>query len=143
MNRFFTVCTILQLLTSNVYGTMKDCSNSISTGHITSLLMNPSAPVSGQYVTITVDYILDNTVTDGMATYTASFNGFPLTPTSEPLCSDLDKTSTPCPIIAGDVHFEGISQIGDGSTHGTIMVTTTWNDQNNNQIICWGFTVRI
>ena len=143
MIRLFSICTILQLLTTNVYGTMKDCSNSISTGHITNLLMNPSAPVSGEYVTITIDCLLDNTVTDGTATYTASLNGFPLTPTTEPLCPDLDKTSTPCPIIAGDVHFETISQIGDENTHGTIVVTTAWNDQNNNQIICWGFTVRI
>jgi len=105
--------------------------------------MDPSAPVSGAYVNIIIDYTLDTSVTDGTVTYTASFNGFPLTPTTQSLCPDLKYTTTPCPINTGDVHFEGSSQIGDGTMHGTLGVTTTWKDQNNNEILCWGFTVRI
>ena len=139
--------TILALshvaLSQTIYKNVKDCSIEPHTGHITSFVMDPSAPVSGQYVNIIIDYTLDTTVTDGMATYTASFNGFPLTPTTQPLCPDLEYTTTPCPISAGNVHFEGTSQIGDGNIHGTIVTTTTWKDQNNNQILCWSFTVRI
>lgn len=130
-------------LSQKVYKTMKDCSIEPHTGHITSLNMNPSAPGSGDYVNIEIDYILDTTVTDGMVTYTASFNGFPLTPTTQALCPDLEYTTTPCPISAGNVHFISSSQIGDGTTHGTIVATTTWKDQDNNQILCWSFTVRI
>ena len=122
---------------------MKDCSSSSHTGHIVSMSMDPSAPASGQYVYINIDYTLDTTVSDGQVTYTASFNGFPIAPTTEPLCPDLENTTTPCPIIAGSVFFQTVTQIGDGSIHGTIVVTTTWTDQNNNQILCWGFTVRI
>jgi len=129
-------------LFTNVRSTMKDCSVG-STGHITSINMNPSAPISGQFVNITIDYTLDTTVSDGQAMYAASLNGFPLTPTTEPLCPDLEKTTTPCPINSGPVNFESTVQIGDGTIHGTISVTTTWRDQNNNQILCWGFTVRV
>jgi hypothetical protein len=130
-------------LSQTIYKNVKDCSVEPHTGHITSFVMDPAAPVSGEYVNIIIDYTLDTTVTDGMATYAASFNGFPLTPTTQPLCPDLEYTTTPCPISAGNVHFEGTSQIGDSNTHGTIVATTIWKDQNNNQILCWSFTVRI
>ena len=144
MFNMFNLFMLMQVGLSNaLYNTMKDCSMQTHTGHITNLLMDPSAPVSGQYVNIIIDYTLDTTVTDGVATYTASFNGFPLTPTTQALCPDLEFTSTPCPINAGIVHFVSSSQIGDGTTHGTVAVTTTWKDQDNNEILCWGFTVRI
>jgi hypothetical protein len=144
MFKLFNLLTILQVSSSTlIYNTMKDCSSAVHTGHIISISMIPPAPVSGSYVNIVIDYTLDTDVTDGLATYTASFNGFPLSPTTEPLCPDLEDTTTPCPISAGNIHFEGISQIGDGNTHGTIVATTTWKDQNGNEIICWGFSVRI
>ena len=144
MIKSFITFALLQLSTSKLmYSTMKDCSSGSSTGHIKSISMNPSAPVSGQYVNIIIDYTLDTSVTDGTAIYAASFNGFPLTPTTQSLCADLEHTTTPCPIYAGDVHFEGSSQIGDGIIHGTVSVTTTWKDQNENEILCWGFAVRI
>lgn len=123
--------------------TMKDCSKESSIGEITALTMDPPAPVSGSWVTIHVDYNLAKTVTGGKATYTASFNGFPLSPTTDDLCADLLNTNTPCPVSAGAVSFLGLSQIGDGSIHGTLAATTTWADQDGSEILCWGFTVRI
>jgi len=103
--------------------------------------MTPPAPIAGQSALITVDYLLDSVVTDGEAKYTAAFNGFPLTPTVDALCPDLEK-STPCPLQPGKVHFEGTVQMGDGTTHGTLDATTTWSNQDGIQIICWGFVVR-
>jgi hypothetical protein len=123
--------------------TMKDCSKESSLGKITSLTMDPPAPVSGSWVTIHIDYNLAKTVTGGKATYTASFNGFPLTPTTDDLCADLLNTNTPCPVSAGAVSFLGLSQIGDGTVHGTVTTTTTWTDQDGSEILCWGFNVRI
>ena len=122
---------------------MKDCSTESHTGHISTLTMEPPAPISGEWVKIRVGYTLDKTITEGKATYTASFNGFPLAPTTDDLCTDMKTTTTPCPIQAGEVSFEGLSQIGDGSTHGTIVATTTWMDQDGEEVLCWGFTVRI
>jgi len=124
-------------------GGVSDCTKMGSSGHITSITMDPPAPKSGDYATFYIDYTLDKTVTSGLVTYTASFNGFPLKPTTEDLCADLKPTTTPCPIEMGLVHFEGIVQIGDGTTHGTLAATTTWADQDGQEIVCWGFAVRI
>jgi hypothetical protein len=139
MNRMlaFMLCLL------GAHATMKDCTPAVSTGHISSLTMTPAAPISGATVDITIDYTLSKTVTSGTATYTATFNGFPLPPTTNDLCTDMATTTTPCPINAGAVHFVGTSQIGDGTTHGTIAATTTWTDQDGEPVLCWGFTVRI
>ena len=138
---FATLCCMAIL--HPVVGTVKDCSSASHTGHITLLTMDPPAPVSGAWVTIHVEYTLDKTVTGGSATYTASLNGFPLTPTTDDLCDDMESGTTPCPIQAGPVSFTGLSQLGDGTIHGTIAATTTWKDQDGEEILCWGFTVRV
>ena len=140
---FLFVLPLVQSRLYSNYTVFQDCSNSAHSGHIVSMAMTPSAPVSGDWVLIDVDYNLDKSVTNGNAIYTASFNGFPLSPTTDDLCTDLANTTSPCPINTGFVHYEGIAQIGDGSIHGTIVTTTTWNDQDNYQILCFGFTVRI
>lgn len=122
--------------------TMKDCSNDVHTGHIESLTMDPPAPISGDWVTVHIAYTLEKPITGGQAIYTASLNGFPLTPTTNELCTDMETTTTPCPIQAGQVSFEGISQLGDGTIHGTISATTTWIDQDGEEVLCWGLSVR-
>ena len=137
----FVLCFLSLLQTS--FGIVKDCSSTTHTGHISVITMDPPAPVSGDWITIHIEYTLDKTVTGGKATYTASFNGFPFQPTTNDLCTDMEHTTTPCPISAGPVVFEGISQIGDGSIHGTLVTSTTWTDQDGSEILCWGFTVRI
>ena len=140
MRTFLFVC--IGLLWERSLQSMKDCSSGSHIGHIESMSMSPEAPVAGQNTQITVDYVLDSTVTSGEAIYTASFNGFPFTPTTQPLCPDVEKT-TPCPISSGKVHYEDTLQMGDATTHGTITATTTWKDQNGIQILCWEFTVRV
>ena len=141
--RLMNMFSLIAFAFSSGLTSVKDCSSGSHTGHITLITMDPPAPISGDWVTISIDYVLDRDVTGGTAVYTAAFNGFPLTPTTDDLCTDLKDTTTPCPISAGKVNFAGLSQIGDGTTHGTIVATTTWKDQDGNQIICWGFSVRI
>jgi len=142
-----TICTFTLFTPANTnanakpLSTMNDCSAAIHTGHITSMTMTPPAPIAGSTVIIHIDYTLDSPITDGLATYTATFNGFPLAPTTEPLCPDFK--STPCPLAPGEIHYEGTAQLGDGNIHGTLKTTTTWKDQNGNEVLCWGFTVRI
>jgi hypothetical protein len=123
-------------------GTMKDCSVGPHIGHIRSMSMDPSAPVAGAWAQITIDYDVDSDVTAGDALYEGSFNGFPLPPTTEPICPDFANTTSPCPILQGPVYYQNWVQMGDGNIHGTLQASTTWGDQNGNQILCWSFTVR-
>lgn len=123
--------------------TMKDCSSSSTIGHIQSLTMDPSAPSAGQYAIVTVDYTLDKLVTGGTAKYEASFNGFPLNPTTNDLCTDLADSTSPCPLLAGPIEYMSTLQMGDDTTHGTLDAKVTWTSQDNEQILCWEFVVRI
>lgn len=138
----FLLLSLLASFTNSLVNGTKDCSTGTTIGHIQTISMNPSAPVAGQIVHFAVEYLLDSLVTDGEAKYTASLNGFPLSPTIQPLCPDVEK-STPCPISAGLVKYEGDVQMGDGTVHGTLDATTTWYNQEGIEIVCWGFTVRI
>jgi len=126
-----------------VLSTMKDCSVGYHIGHIREMSIDPVAPIAGEWVHITVDYDLDSLVTDGQAYYTASFNGFPLTPSVDSLCADFANTSSSCPLAAGPVFYQNWIQMGDGSIHGTLDASTSWSDQDGTPILCWGFTVRI
>lgn len=105
--------------------------------------MDPSAPVSGEYAILTVDYTLDKDVQGGTAKYEASFNGFPLTPTIDDLCADLAESTSPCPLLAGPIHYQSAVQMGDGATHGTLDAKVTWTDDLGTEILCWEFVVRI
>ena len=137
-----SVCMLHMISAHNGFTSITDCSTASSIGHIRKLSLEPAAPISGEWVMVSIEYDLDTDVTDGVASYSASYNGFPLTPTTEPLCPDFAKT-TPCPISAGPVYYQNMIQMGDGTIHGTVSTTTKWSDQFNFQILCWGFTVRI
>ena len=99
--------------------------------------MDPAAPVSGDYAVVTVDYTLDAPVTEGTAKYEASFNGFPLAPTVNDLCTDVD-----CPLVTGPNQYQTAFQMGDGTVHGTLSASVTWSSSEA-EIMCWKFTVRI
>jgi hypothetical protein len=118
--------------------TMKDCSKEPRIGHITNLIMDPPAPVAGQFAIVKLDYTLDKDVIGGKAKYEAFFNGFPLPPTTDDLCTDL-----PCPLLTGPIHYEEVVQMGDATTHGTLDAKVTWTDQDDETIVCWEFVVRI
>ena len=125
-----------------VSATMKDCSSASTIGHITNLRMDPAAPVAGAYTVVTVDYTLDTPVLAGTVKYELSFNGFPLTPTVNDLCTDLAE-STPCPLAAGPIQYTTTLQMGDDTIHGTLDGKATWTSQALEEIICWEFVVRI
>jgi hypothetical protein len=99
--------------------------------------MDPVAPISGDYAVVTVDYTLYAPITKGTAKYEASFNGFPLEPTVNDLCTDVD-----CPLVSGANQYQTAFQMGDGTIHGTLGATVTWFSPEA-EIMCWGFTVRI
>lgn len=134
---------VLASVTTSVTASIKDCSTDPHIGHIRDISLSPAAPVAGGWVMVTIDYDVDSDVTAGDAIYEGSFNGFPFNPTSEPLCPDFANTTSPCPILLGPVYYQNWIQMGDGTIHGTLQATTTWNDQFGNQILCWTFTVRI
>jgi len=143
MRFLFSILFLSIVSAKRVFSTMRDCSVGYHIGHIREMSLDPVAPVAGQWVHITVDYDLDSPVTGGEATYSASFNGFPLTPSVDSLCADFANTTSSCPLAAGPVFYQNWIQMGDGTIHGTLDASTSWSDQDGTRILCWGFTVRI
>jgi hypothetical protein len=121
---------------------MNDCSIGYHIGHIREMSLEPAAPIAGEWVHVMVDYDLDSEVTGGEASYAATFNGFPLTPSVDSICQDFANTTSVCPIAPGPVFYQNWFQMGDGILHGTLSASTSWSDQNGTPILCWEFTVR-
>lgn len=115
---------------------IRDCSINQNIAQITSLSIEPQIPVVGDNVTITVQYNLLQDITNGTVQYLASFNGIPFNPVTESLCS-----SIACPQYTGSYTQIGSNIIPDVS--GKIVLTTTWNNQNNQQIWCVETTFRL
>ena len=125
-----------------VSATMKDCSSASTIGHITNLYMDPISPVAGGNAIVTVDFTLDTPVTAGSVQYEISFNGFPLIPTVNDLCTDLEGSTSPCPLPTGPSQYMTTLQMGDTTTHGTLVGKATWSTTEK-EILCWEFAVRI
>jgi hypothetical protein len=134
--------SLILLLAPLVSATMKDCSSTNTIGHITNLSMDPISPVAGSNAIVKVDFMLDAPVTAGTVKYEVSFNGFPLTPTVNDLCTDLEGSTSPCPIVAGPSEYLTDLQMGDDTTHGTLAGKATWSTETQ-EILCWEFAVRI
>ena len=125
-----------------VSATMKDCSSTNTIGHITNLYMDPMSPVAGANAVVTVDFTLDAPVTAGTVKYEISFNGFPLAPTVNDLCTDLEGSTSPCPLPTGPSEYMTTLQMGDTTTHGTLAGKATWSTEIQ-EVLCWEFAVRI
>ena len=77
---------------------VKDCGLGKSAFTVNAVALDPSVPVPGQKVTLHLEYTVPTgmVVTDGNAKYAVTYNFIPLSPTTEPLCSNI-----PCPLSAG------------------------------------------
>lgn len=116
--------------------TVRDCSINQNIAQITSLSIQPIVPIAGENATVTVQYNLLQDITNGTVEYKASFNGIPFNPITEPLCS-----SIVCPQYTGSYTQTGSNIIPDVS--GKMVLTTTWTNQNYDQIWCVETTFRL
>lgn len=69
-------------------------------------------------------------MTGGTATYAATINYIPLSPSTDDLC-----TQTKCPIAAG-VHNETSRSTFPSGVTGLINSKITWTDQNDDVVWC-------
>lgn len=111
--------------------TIRDCGEGMGRAALLSFDSQPTLPKAGDNVTLWVAYDLPApAVTGGTATYSVSFNGLPLAPTVDDLC-----TQTMCPIDVG-VHNETSSSIFPSGLSGKVASQIAWRDQNNALLWC-------
>lgn len=118
--------------------TLRDCGNpTTDQAKITSMGFTPSDPLPNENTTLWIAYDLKSVLTGGIATYSISFNGIPLTPTVEDLC-----TQTACPKEVGFYNETSSSLFPDGIS-GKIVSKIQWTNQDNLPVLCQETTFKI
>jgi hypothetical protein len=112
--------------------TLKDCSSGTSLLVVNKMSLEPSAPSPGQKVGFTLDYTVhpNTIITDGTARYETTYNFIPLSPTIQPLCSNI-----PCPLGPGRYVNTTYSTWPTGLS-GTIVSRMKWLDSTGTLLIC-------
>jgi hypothetical protein len=111
---------------------LKDCGSAKSVFTLNSYSLTPAMPTPGSSVTLNLDYTVPEgvVVTGGVATYAFTYNFIPLSPTTEPLCSNV-----PCPLGPGTYSNHTITQWPSGLS-GSFTIKNTWTDDGGAQLIC-------
>ena len=129
---FATVSFLLFSYLSQASATVSDCSKATSLFKLTSMSFLPDPPVKGQNSTLFLSMNVPSVVTGGTATYSATYNFIPLTPTTDDLCV---VAPAGCPIQPGTLNT--VSSIPfDGSLVGSLTFKIEWKDLAADQLMC-------
>ena len=113
-----------------------DCGAGKSLFTIQAVSLDPPQPIANQNVSLRLDYSVPAglTVTGGDATYAATYNFIPLSPTVEPLCS-----SIPCPLSSGS--YSNVSYtLWPSGLSGNLVTKITWTDTDSRLLLCMSIT---
>lgn len=131
------LATITSLLTayavtSPFFGSVSDCGGTNGLFTIDALSLYPDAPISGQNVTLFMNYSVPDglTIAGGTAEYDVTWNYIPFQPTTEPLCQNM-----PCPLGPGHYTNQSVSQWPSGVS-GYIVSQMKWWDTENRLLLC-------
>lgn len=112
--------------------TVKDCGGGKTRFVLNTVSLSPLNPSPNDAVTLHLDYTVPpgTLVTGGEAKYSATYNFIPLTPTVEPLCSNI-----PCPLGPGRYVNSTVSTWPSGLT-GSLTTTLRWSDDAATSLLC-------
>ncbi len=101
-------------------------------------------PKAGDKVTTKFDFDLSKEITSGTASYKITLNGIPFPATVDDLCEDQagGVKPDPCPMAVG-IHNDLSESDFPSGVSGKIATTITWKDQDNEQILCVLWSVRV
>lgn len=129
-----THCTLSSPVRNCTIHAISDCAPTSSVFQIRSQYFGPDPPVTGQNVTMWIEYAVPSsvTVTGGVSQDAVSLNGLPISTETSDLCN-----SVPCPQTAGVHNASNTFEWPSGLSRGSRMVyTTQWFDTQNTLLLC-------
>jgi hypothetical protein len=100
--------------------------------------ISTDTPAKDEVVTTVFDFDLDAPITDGVAYYDVTLNGFPYSAQSS-LCEETQKSGDPCPLLAG--HHHQVSN-ATNTVSGKLVTKITWRDIDDLEILCAQITTK-
>ena len=120
----------LSAFIASVSGTITDCSNGNSLFSIQGLGFWPDPAIANANSTISFAYTVPEPgFTGGTASYAATYNFIPFSPTVEDLCKNVK-----CPILPGSYNMSTSSIFPDLT--GTLVAKIEWKDTTGAQLLC-------
>ena len=120
----------LTALATNTGATITDCSNGKSLFSIQGLGFWPDPAVKNANSTISFAYTVPEPgFPGGTATYAATYNFIPITPTVEDLCKNVA-----CPMLPGPYNMSTSSTFPD--LNGQLTIKLVWKDLTGAQLLC-------
>uniref|UniRef100_A0A6C0H022 MD-2-related lipid-recognition domain-containing protein n=1 Tax=viral metagenome TaxID=1070528 RepID=A0A6C0H022_9ZZZZ len=140
----FILVNLLTLIQSNSIISqfiVKDCGNSNDLAHNLLLDIEPKLPQTDYKLFLNMD--LSSDVTSGTSKYNILYNGFPVTPTINDLCTEMSSGSNiSCPLTIGHISSESKGTVPTGLS-GKVQITNEWFVNNGSRILCMEFTIKI
>ena len=135
---FVSLITLLGLSFA-VPPVVKDCGVGKTLFTVDAVSLLPSNPTPNENVTLHLEYTVPTGVliTGGEAKYTVTYNFIPLSPTVEPLCSNI-----PCPLGAGSYRNDSVSLWPSGLT-GSVTTILTWTDDVSRPLLCISIAAKL
>lgn len=123
---------LFALSTVPFFAAVRDCAPGNSVFEVNSVSLEPPTPVSGQNLTLFLDYTVPDGVliTDGTAEYDITYNYIPFTPSTEPLCQNI-----PCPLGPGRYQNSSTS-VWPQDLSGLLVTELKWYDPAQNLLLC-------
>ena len=120
----------LTALATNTVATITDCSKGTSLFTVQGLGFWPDPAVKNANSTISFAYTVPEPgFTGGTASYAATYNFIPITPTVEDLCKNVA-----CPILPGLYNMSTSSTFPD--LNGQLTIKLEWKDLTGAQLLC-------
>jgi hypothetical protein len=111
---------------------VKDCGAGKGAFKVHELYVNPVTVNPGEPFTLHMKYEVPQglLVKGGTANYAVNYNFIPLSPTVEPLCSNI-----PCPLGTGIYTNDTVTTWPTGLS-GSVTTTITWLDESSKLLAC-------
>lgn len=118
----------------------KSCGTSTDLAQNLYLGISPELPQTDYTLYLGAD--LSQQVNQGTSKYSVTYNFIPLSPSTEDLCTEINKSNITCPLNASYIASESKGTVPT-SLSGTVVIKNEWFDVSGARILCMQFTIKI
>ena len=139
---FQQILILLYLVSIQAVTQFKVSSCGSATDLMQKLVLSVSPVLPQTDYTLYLDGILNANITGGTSDYTITYNFIPLTPSTNDLCTEINKSNITCPLSLGLFASESKGTITSGLS-GSVTIKNQWFNENKERILCMLFNIKI
>jgi hypothetical protein len=139
---FQQILILLSVLSVKAVTQFKISSCGTATDLMQNVVLSVSPILPQTDYTLYLDGDLNANVTGGTSDYTVTYNFIPLTPSTNDLCTEINKSNVTCPLSSGLFASESKGTV-TGGLSGSVTIKNQWFNENKQRILCMLFNIKI